>query len=139
MTGPISGRPGQGQGEEIGPVETPQDFPSRPRCDTGDEEGSRRPVDRAVAATGDLMQRPKRKTAIRKPRVGFSDPERQRGRHASAALFDLANLGAQDFDVRWGPPGPDGTLGLELRACSLLKRFPKSSPSTLPPVTSLGR
>ena len=48
------------------------------------------------------MRCPKRKTASRKPRVGFSEPERQRGRHAPAPLFDLADLGAQDFDVRWG-------------------------------------
>jgi len=75
---------------------------SRPRRDTRDEEGSRRPVDRAVAATGDLMQRPKRKTASRKPRVDFSEPELQPGRQAPAPLFDLADLGAQDFDVRWG-------------------------------------
>ena len=65
---------GEGRGEDIGPVETPQDFPSRPRRDTGDEEGSRRPVDRAVAATG-LIQRPKRKTASRKPCVDFREPE----------------------------------------------------------------
>jgi hypothetical protein len=100
-TGPISGRLGQGQGEEIGPVETPQDFPSRPRCDTGGKRAAAGPSI-AVAATGDLMQRPKRKTASRKPRVGFSEPERQRGRDAPAPLFDLADLGAQDFDVRWG-------------------------------------
>jgi hypothetical protein len=47
------------------------------------------------------MQRPKRKTASRKPSVDFSEPERHRGRHAPAPLFDLADLGAQDFDVRW--------------------------------------
>ena len=58
----------------------------RPRRDTGDEGGSRRPIDRALAATGDLMQRPKRKTADRKPRVDFSEPERQRGRHAPGSL-----------------------------------------------------
>jgi len=54
---------------------------------------------RAVAATGDLMQRPKRKTARRKPRVDFSEPERQRRRHAPTLLFDLADLGARDFDL----------------------------------------
>ncbi len=34
---------------------------ARPLRDTGDGEGSRRPVERAVAATGDVMQRPKRR------------------------------------------------------------------------------
>ena len=101
MTGPISGRPGQGQGEEIGPVETPQDFPSRPRCDTGDEEGSRRPVDRAVAATGDLMQRPKRKTASRKPPVAglFSENEQ-------IDLLDnrFVHVGASRMDPEFGHP-----------------------------------
>ena len=70
---------------------------------------------------------PQAQTANRKPRVNFSEPERQRGRHAPAPLFDLADVGAQDFDVRWGPRGLDGTLGLAFRACSLFKRFPESS------------
>jgi hypothetical protein len=47
------------------------------------------------------MRRPKRKTASRKARVDFSEPEQQRGRHAPAPLFDLADPGAQNFDVRW--------------------------------------
>ena len=51
------------------------------------------PVDRAVAATGALMQRPKRKTANRKPRVDFSEPERQRGRHAPAAALRSGGRG----------------------------------------------
>jgi hypothetical protein len=65
------------------------------------------------------MKRPKRKTAKKKPRVDFSEPERQRGRHAPTPLFDLADLGAQDFDIPWRPRALDGTLGLAFRACSL--------------------
>ena len=76
------------------------------------------------------MKRPNRETANRRPRVDFSEPERQRDRHAPAPLFDLADLGAQDFDVRWGPRGLDGTLGVAFRAYSLFKRFPESSPGT---------
>ena len=63
------------------------------------------------------MQRPKRKTTAGR-RASISAPERQHGRHAPAPLFDLADLGAQDFDVRWGPRGLDGTLGLAFRVCS---------------------
>ena len=131
----------EGRGERIGPVETPQDFPSRPRRDTGDEERSRRPVDRAVAATGDLMQRPKRKTASRKPRVDFSEPERQRGRHAPAPLFDLADLGAQNFDVRWGRADLMELLGWRFEPVRYLSNGFQSQVQAraLPPVTSLGR
>jgi hypothetical protein len=60
---------------------------------------------------------PKSKTASWKPHVEFSEPEWQRGRHAPAPIFDLADLVAQDFDVRWRPPGLDGTLGLA--SCAL--------------------
>ena len=59
-----------------------------------------RPPREAYANTGDLMQRPKLKTASGSR--ASSDPERHRDRHAPAPLFDLADLGAQDFDVPMG-------------------------------------
>jgi len=78
------------------------------------------------------MQRPKRKTAGRKPRVDFSEPQRQRGRHAPAPLFDLADLGAQDFDVRWGRADLMELSGwrFEYVRCLFFKRFPESSQGT---------
>jgi hypothetical protein len=87
----------------------PQDFPSRPRHDTGDEYGSRRSIDRAVAATGDF------KTATGKPRVDFSDPERQRGRHAWVSLCDLADLGVRDITSDGGRADLMETLAWRFR------------------------
>jgi hypothetical protein len=140
MTGPISGRPGQGQGEEIGPVETAQDFPSRPRCDTGDEEGSRRPVDRrcrhrrphAAPQAQDRQQEAARRfqrarTAPRSPRAGAalrSGGPGRAGLRCPMGRADLMELLVWSFEhVRY----------------LLFKRFPESSPGTSAPTGYVSR
>ena len=119
MTGPISGQPGRGQErrDQAGRDTTGLSLASAPRYrrrrGQPPPRRSRRCRHRRPHAAPQAQDR------RGKPRVDFSEPERQRGRHALAPLFDLADLGAQDFDVQWGPRGLDGTLGLAFRACSL--------------------
>jgi len=56
----------EGGREEILPRDTPQNLAARARGNSRGEECRRRTVDRAVAATGDLVQGAERQSALRR-------------------------------------------------------------------------
>ena len=75
--------------------------------DSRREKRRGRTVDRTIAATGDLVQRPQRQPVPGKPRVDLLDPKRDHGRHTPALAFDLADTGAQCLDGGFGKQGPN--------------------------------
>ena len=79
-----------------------------PRRAGGDPRGKKRggrAVDRAIAATSDLMQSAKRQGAARKPRVHRRDSEWQCRKGAPMLALDLPDLGAQRLEGGRRPHG----------------------------------
>jgi hypothetical protein len=59
--------------------------------DSCGEQGSRRAVDRVLAAAGDFVQRTERQSALRQMPIDRLDTERQHGPRARCSLFETLN------------------------------------------------
>jgi hypothetical protein len=82
---------GDGGREEVVARDTPQDLAARARSDPRGEQRSRRTVNRAIAATGHLVQRAKRQSAFRQMVVNRVNAERQYGAMTRGSSFDTLN------------------------------------------------
>ena len=92
---------GQCRREQILPGDAPQDLAFGPRRDAGGEQGGRSAVDGGVATAGDLVQRPERQPAARKPAVDGLDAERQHGPGAQRHALKALNLLAKPQNGGW--------------------------------------
>ena len=107
MDHPIGMQPGlaQGRREQVGPGHAPEDRAGGTGDDPGREQRRCRTVDRAIGATGHLVQGAKRQPAVRQAGVDGRHPERQ---HASAhmtAHLDRSDARAQLIEGGTGPHG----------------------------------
>ena len=85
--------------------ETPEHLAARAGGDPRGKKRGGRAVDRAIAATSDLMQSAKRQGAARKPRVHRRDSEWQCRKGAPMLALDLPDLGAQRLEGGRRPHG----------------------------------
>ena len=77
--------------EEVLACDTPQDLAPRARSDSRGEQCGRRTVGRAVAATGDLVQRAKRQSALRQMPVNRLNAKWQHGPMTRGSRFETLN------------------------------------------------
>jgi hypothetical protein len=84
-------RLGNRRREQIGASHTPQHLAPRSRSDTGSEQRRSGAMNRAIAAAGDFVQRPERKTAVGKNPVDRIKAERE---HVPPAARTLETLDA---------------------------------------------
>jgi hypothetical protein len=82
---------GDGGREEVLARDTPQHLAVRARRDSCGELRGRGTVNRAIAATGDLVQRAKRQSASRQMPVNRVDAERQCGPMTPGCPFETKN------------------------------------------------
>ena len=121
--GPETGL-GDGGREEILPRDTPQDLAPRARSDSRCEQRGRGTVDRAIAATGDLVQRAERESAFRQMLVNRINAERQHGPMTPGPPFETKNALAKLLENGEGRRRTDVLLQLigEM-ICSLFVLF----------------
>ena len=77
--------------EEILPRDAPQDLTPRARGNSRGEQCRRRTVDRAIAATGDLVQGAERQPALRQMLIDGLNAERQHGPRTRGSPFETLN------------------------------------------------
>jgi hypothetical protein len=82
---------GDGGREEVVARDTPQDLALCARSDPRGEQRRRRTVNRAIAATGHLVQRTKRQSAFRQMLVNRANAERQNGPMTRGSPLEMLN------------------------------------------------
>jgi hypothetical protein len=89
----VGQKPGLSDGgrEEIPTRDAPQDLATCARGDPRSEQGSRRAVDRVLAATGDFVQRAERQPAFRQTPVHRLDTEGQHRPMTRGSPFETLN------------------------------------------------
>ena len=91
---------GDGGREEVLACDTPQDLAARPRSDARREQCGRGTVDRAIAATGDLVQCAKRQSAFRQMLVNRVNAERQYAPTTRGFPFETLNALSKRLEYR---------------------------------------
>jgi len=113
-----------GEREEILPRDTPQDLASRARGNSRGEQRSRRTVDRAIAAAGDLVQGSERESALRQMLVNRLNAERQHGARTRGTAFETLNAFPKRVENRKGSRRAHGLVQLNGEiVCSLFVPF----------------
>ena len=100
---PVRSKPGLGDGrrEQVLPGDAPQHLALGPGGDAGGEQRGRRAIDGAVAAAGDLVQRPECQPAAGKAAVDRVDAERQYRFGSQRLPVKTLNLLSKSPDRRW--------------------------------------
>jgi hypothetical protein len=88
--------------EEVLACDAPQDLASRARSNSRGEECRRRTVDRAIAATGDLVQGAQRQSALRQMLIDRLNAERQHGPRTRGSPFETLNAFSKRRENRKG-------------------------------------
>ena len=130
---------GQRRREQVLPGDAPQHLALGPRRDAGGEQRGRSAIDGGVAAARDLVQRPKRQPAARKPAVDGLDPERQYRSGAQRRSLKALNLLAKATDCRWLDGDTHGLLNALTTVCSCYvhSQAGKSQSADLAPASDL--
>lgn len=95
-------RLGQRWGEEILPGDAPEHLAPGACCNAGGEERRGGPIDRPVAASCHLMQRPERQSASRQHLVDTGNAERKHRTMARRPAFEARDSLAKRSDSRAG-------------------------------------
>src|ERR1700761_5115417 len=91
---------GQGRREQVLPGDAPEDLAFRPGGDARCEQRRSSPVDRGVAAAGDVVQRPERQPAAGEGAINGGDAERQNRPGAQRRPLEPLDLLAETTDGR---------------------------------------
>ena len=97
---PVRRKPGRFETrcEQILIAHTPEDLPLGARHDARCKRGRRGPIQRAIAGTGDLMQRSQRQPPTGQPRVDRRQPERQNSSRGAIRRLKTPDFFAQKID-----------------------------------------
>lgn len=82
---------GKRRSEQVRLGDAPQRLAARASRDSGREKSRRRPVDRAIAAAGDFMQRAARQAAAGESRIDLGNPERKHRFRAPGSPFEACD------------------------------------------------
>jgi hypothetical protein len=82
---------GERRREQVRLGDAPQRLAGRASRDSGREESCRRPIDRAITAAGNLMQRAARQAAAGESRIDLGNPERKHRFRAPGPPFEAGD------------------------------------------------
>ena len=88
--------------EEVLACDTPQNLAPPARGNSRGEQYRRRTVDRAIAATGDLVQGAQRQSALRQMLINRLNAERQHGPRTRGSPFETLNALSKRLENRKG-------------------------------------